>query len=271
MAVVVSLAAAAGVVVVMERWLRAEGMRHSAVLAAVLLCTTWLFAHTAITDPAAMLITLFSTLSLSNFFFVYKAIGIERPESGVAPDPGLPSAAGHRLSSLRSPVQPQVPRATLPLWLFVSMLCGGLVGLIAPLTGIAAFVTAKRAWRRAWSWFGLREVLIFCVLCSLWLGFRWDGGTIFTFAPREHLFWYVPRLFLGLLPWTPVYLIFIVLGVWRKKLRSDMAQFLFIAVWSNFVVMSLIGPKSELYLLPTYPLIAYLTAALLRKGKITRR
>jgi 4-amino-4-deoxy-L-arabinose transferase-like glycosyltransferase len=229
---VVSLAAAACVVAVMERWLRAAGLRHSPWLAGVLLCTTWLFARTAVTDAPAMLTTLFSTLSLSTFYFVYT------------------DSRG---------------RAWLPVWLFGSLLCGGAVGLAAPLAGIAAFLIIKREWRQTGRWFGLREILIFSALCLSWLMLRWDGGTIFRFAPDDHLFWYVPRLLRDMLPWTPVYLLFIGLGVWRKKLRSDVARLLYTTLWANIVVMSLIGPKSELYLLPAYPMAAYLTAAILAR------
>lgn len=217
-------------------------MRHSGVAAAVLLCTTWLFARTSISDPMAILTVFFSTLSLSNFYFVYKANPIEF-----------------------------LTRATLPLWLFATLLCGGPMGLLAPVTGISAFVITKREWRQLPRWFGLRELLIFFALCLLWVELRWDGGTIFTFASREHLFWYVPRLFVGLLPWAPVYLFFIARGVFRKKLRSDMARFLYTAVWANFVVMSLAGPKSGLYLLPVYPLMAYLSSALLKRGRKAQR
>jgi hypothetical protein len=251
MNVVVSLAAAACVVVVMEHWLRAADMRHKPVLAAVLLCTTWLFARTAVLGPEVMLTTLFSTLALANFFFVYRNyFGVRKETNG----PNFP------FSIFNLPFM--TSRATLPVWLFGAMLCGGVMGLVAPVTGIAAFILVKGEWRQTWRWFGLREVLIFSVLCFLWFYFRHDGSPIFTLAPREHLFWYVPRLLRDLLPWTPLYLIFLGLAVWRKKLRSDMARFLYTAIWANIVVMSLIASKSELYLLPIYPLVAYLTAAL---------
>ena len=247
MDLVVSLAAAACTVAVMEHWLRAAGLRHNAWLAAGMLCTTWLFAHTAFSDASAMLTTLFATLSLSNFFFT------RFPEA-------RPSPANRHLPApfLRG-------RGWLPVWLFASMLFGGPAGLAVPLTGIAAFVITKREWRRTGEWIGLREALIFSVLCLIWVEMCYTGGALFTPAPDEHLFWYLPRLLRDFLPWTPVCLIVLTLGVWRKKLRSDIARFLYTSIWANIVVMSLIACKSEVYLLPIYPLTVYLTATLLRK------
>ncbi len=294
--VFVSLAAAAGVVAVMEYWLRAAGLKHNPVLAAVLLFTTWLFAHTAITDATAMLTVLFSTLSLRTFFIVYKnsapnggnlyntishtdvqsSANLAQADTVISKretrDLLLAKTAHTDIAQyLKITSYYRAVKAFLPLWLFGSMLCGGVAGLVAPLTGIAAFVIIKREWRHAGRWFGLREILIFVVLCLLWLELRWDGSLVFTPAPREHLFWYLPRLLRDMLPWTPVYLIFITLGVWRKKLRSDIARFLYTAIWANIVVMSLISSKSEFYLLPIYPLAAYLTAALLRRRKKAQR
>lgn len=299
---VVSLAAAACVVVAMERWTRMCGLRHNAILSAVLLCTTWLFARSAWDSPEAMLTVLFTTLSFSSFFIIYsrsKSSGAKIPAGDVAVLPpraisehGPPDAredsydhalvrpdTGHAESVGVATVSSchaanrnlLLSRAWLPVWLFGALLCGGVAGLVAPLAGIAAFVTIRREWKLAGRWIGLREVLIFAVLCLLWVELRWDGGPVFNPAPREHLFWYPLRLLRDLLPWTPLYIIMIAIALWRGKLRSDCAKFIYTSIWANILAMSLMSSKSEVYLLPIYPLVAFLTAALLRRSRKARR
>lgn len=234
----ISALTAGGVVWVMEAWTRRCGMQHGRWVAAVTLCSTWFFARAAFLHPQphAMLAVLFSTLPLRNFFYIYKGMGGRR--------------------------------ALTPVWLFAALIFGGAAGLAAPSAAIAAFLIVQKQWRRVGEWFGVREVLIFCVLCLLWF---WAFGANFHPAPRQHLFWYPLRLLWGMLPWAPLWVWSIVQGVWRSRAKSDIARFMLTSIWVMIVVLSLIDSKSELYLLHIFPLAAYLSAALLMKhGAKTR-
>lgn len=239
---------AACVVWVMERFVRYVGLRCGW-LGAFFLCTTWLFFDTVFLEARVWetWTVVFQLLSLFTFFRVY------------ADRTSLRAALQRRRG-----ISSNGACALLPLWLFLAMLCGGVAGVLAPLGGIGGFMLVNKRSLRDWKiWW--REVLIFSALCLTWLYFRWNGDAIFHPAPREHLFWYFPRLMRDLLPWTPVYLIIIAIGVFRGKLRSDGAKFMGAGIVAIVCIMSLSASKSTVYLLPVYPLLSYLTAALFKK------
>ncbi len=236
--IAVSVVAAAAIVAAMERWTRSCALRHSAVVAAVLMCSTFLFAKSVATERWALAATLFSVLALRDFFLTYRCNGQRR--------------------------------WLVPVWLFGAMLCGGVAGIVAPLAAITAWITVKRRWKDVGQWIGIREVLIFSILCLLWFATVYRDGPIFTPPPREHLFWYMPRILWNFLPWTPLYVVMICLGVWRKRLKTDIAKFLYTTVWADILVLSLLSGKADACLLPICPMIAYLTAALIVKKRKTR-
>lgn len=262
-ALAVSLIAAVGTLWVMIGWMRRCSVAVNPWVAGVLLFTTYSFARAGWlgiffgdTAPLSMIATLFCMLALRNFFYVYK----ERFGEQVL----------------------VASRAMTPVWLFGALVFGGLAGVAAPAAAMAVFLIVERRWRHVGQWFGVREVLIFCFLCVLGFvvfvaGARSGGAlstissilgvAVFAPAPDEHLFWYPTRLLLGLLPWAPLYIFIIVRGLIRGKIKSGASRFFLHAMWSMLLALSLISSKSTLYLLPVYPFIVCLTAALLAKKR----
>lgn len=301
-ALTVSLAASMGVVWVMIGWMHRYGLRFNGWTVGVLLLSTYAFARAAWLGalwgdvaPQAMVATLLSTLALRNFFYLYETAKrypgrqLRISDVQVTPSDDQRSFTGTHdddasiTNSHFIHKGTDAKRALTPVLLFGALVFGGVAGVMAPVAAMAAFLLVGRQWRQTGLWFGVREVLIFCFLCLSGFvifiaGARSGGGVLGAFAgvvkasvfepaPREHLFWYPARLLVGLLPWAPLYLFIIIRGFARSKIKSDTARFFLHTTWSMLVVMSLLSSKSTLYLLPVYPFIACLTAALLAKKR----
>jgi 4-amino-4-deoxy-L-arabinose transferase-like glycosyltransferase len=243
-----SLLPAVGTMMVMDRWMRVEGRERNASLGAALLGTTMMFTASALVVRMDMLMTFFITLTLYTFFRLYK--GVARPRE----------------------------RWLLPVWLFLAIFSKGPMGAMIPLLSMAAFLLFRRELRFMGRWFGWRQWLILTGLCAAWWGMVWvEGGQeylnnilfkqtvgrgIDSFHHKQHLFWYLPRMLYTFAPWTLLYIAVVCTGVWRRLMTTDTEKFLHVAVWTNVLMLSIVSAKLDIYMLPLYPLVAYLAASL---------
>ncbi len=246
-----SLIPAAGTMIVMDRWMRLENVRHNALISNLLLGTTVIFLGAAIVLRMDMLMTFFIVLTLYTFFKLYKDLG--RPRD----------------------------RWLLPVWLFLAIFSKGPMGILIPLVSVVAFLLIRRQLRQIGRWFGWRQLLILLGLCGAWFGAIYlEGGSEYlnnilfkqtvgravdSFHHDEHMFWYFPRMLYTFAPWTLVYLVTIWLGVRRHLLLTDTEKFLYTAIWTNIIMLSLVSSKIDIYMLPIYPFVAYLSSAMLSR------
>lgn len=246
-----SLLPAVGVMVVMDKWMRFEKVRHSALISNLMLGTTVMFLGSTLVLRMDMMMTFFIVLSLYTFFRIYK--GMERPHE----------------------------RWLLPVWVFLAIFSKGPMGLIIPLVSILAFLSLRKQARTFFRWFGWRQCLLLVGLCAVWFGLVYmEGGREYldnilvkqtvgrgvnSFHHRQHLFYYLPRLFYTFAPWSLLYLVTIWLGVRRKLFTTDTEKFFYTIAWVNLVMLSLISAKLDIYLLPIYPFVVYLASAMLSR------
>lgn len=246
-----SLIPAAGVMVVMDRWMRIEKVRHNPRVSNLMLGTTAMFIGGALVLRMDMLMTFFIVLSMYTFFKVYK--GVARPWE----------------------------RWALPVWVFLAIFSKGPMGILIPLVSVVVFLLLRRQLRYAGRWFGWRQWLVLLALCGAWFGAIYaEGGSeylnnilfkqtvgrgIDSFHHKEHLFWYFPRMLYSFAPWFLFYLVTMWLGVRRNLLRTDTERFFYTAVWANIIMLSLVSSKIEIYMLPIYPFVVYLASAMLSR------
>lgn len=246
-----SLLPAVGVMAVMDRWMRLEKVRHNAQISNLMLGTTVMFVGSALVLRMDMLMTFFIVLSLYTFFRIYK--GMERPRE----------------------------RWLLPVWVFLAIFSKGPMGILIPLASMLAFLGLRKQIRLFFRWFGWRQWLVLAGLCAVWFGLVYmEGGKEYlnnilfkqtvgrgvnSFHHRQHLFYYLPRLFYTFAPWSLLYLTMIWLGVRRKLFITDTEKFFYTTAWVNLVMLSLISSKLDIYLLPIYPFVVYLASAMLSR------
>lgn len=162
-----------------------------------------------------------------------------------------------------------------------AILKGPLVILLAGLV-VLAMMILSRNWKMPWEMRPVSGGLIFLAVALPWYiieNIRTSGafyeefilnqnirrftgiGSTYRNGERMPLWYYIPKLFQGALPWS----IFSLLGIfhfhwlWKKQLRNA-TFFLLFWLLTGFLFFSLSALKRGDYLLPLYPALAILTA-----------
>ena len=164
----------------------------------------------------------------------------------------------------------------------LAFLSKGLIGIVLPGAIFVLYLLVSRQWRLLsrieWVWGPLAFVLIALPWPLLvqsknpeWAHFFFIYEHFERFSNVEHgrggeLYYFVPLLIVGLLPWTPA-----VLGFFRRDARAAITETyakaqlnvpLFLTIWCAFLFVFFSVSRSKLpsYLLPTVPAFAMLLA-----------
>lgn len=244
-----SLLPAAGILAIMDKWLKDTGTGHSPAVSNILLITTVLFTGGMLVLRMDMLMTFFIVLSLYTFFNIYRDEHAE------------------------------CEKWLLPVYIFLAVFSKGPMGFIVPVTSIIAFLAVKKQIKTLGRYFGWKQIGILLGLCGAWfLMIYLEGGReyldnilfkqtigrgINSFHHKEPLWFYVPRMAWTFAPWTLLYLVLLWRGVRNKTFNTDIKKFFATVVTVNVAVLSLISAKLDIYMLPIYPFAVYLCSILL--------
>lgn len=251
-----SLLPVAGIMLVMDKWLAMEGKASMSWPGGLLMVTTGIFLGGALVVRMDMLMTFFIVLFFYTFYRVYKEKS--RPAE----------------------------RWLLPLYLFLALFTKGPVGILIPFVSVFTFLLIKKDIKKIGRYFGYKQWGMLLLLCAVWFtliyregGWEYLNNILFrqtvgrgvnSFHHKEAFYFYAERLPLTLAPWSLFYMSTFVWGVWKKKITSDMELFFAVIVGVGFILLSVISSKIDIYLLPVYPFIAYLSVLLLRKASDNR-
>ena len=169
----------------------------------------------------------------------------------------------------------------------LSFLSKGLIGIVLPGAIFVLYLLMSRQWRLLarieWIWGPLTFVMIALPWPLLvqarnpeWAHFFFIYEHFERFANIEHgregvIYYFVPILIVGLLPWTPA-----LLGLFRRDARAAITETyakarlnvpLFLTIWCVFLFIFFSVSRSKLpsYLLPTVPAFAMLFAPMLMR------
>ncbi len=167
----------------------------------------------------------------------------------------------------------------------LAFLSKGLIGIVLPGAIFVVYLLVSRQWRllghMQWIWGPLTFVLIAAPWPLLvqsrnpeWAHFFFIYEHFERFSNIEHgrggeLYYFIPILIVGLLPWTPA-----VLGFFRRDARAALTETyakaymnvpLFLTIWCAFLFVFFSVSRSKLpsYLLPTVPAFAMLLAPMM--------
>ncbi len=167
----------------------------------------------------------------------------------------------------------------------LAFLSKGLIGIVLPGAIFVVYLLLSRQWRllghMQWIWGPLTFVLIALPWPLLvqsrnpeWAHFFFIYEHFERFSNIEHgrggeLYYFIPILIVGLLPWTPA-----VLGFFRRDARAAISETyakaqinvpLFLTIWCAFLFVFFSVSRSKLpsYLLPTVPAFAMLLAPMM--------
>ncbi|MCL3850974.1 hypothetical protein D0T51_11655 [Parabacteroides sp. 52] len=237
----------------MDRWTRAELPNEYQSSAKLLLFTSALFMGGAIILRMDMLMSMFITLALYVFYRMYS--GRER----------------------------KYDKYLLPLCIFLAIFSKGPIGIIIPVVSILTFLTIKGKIKDSGKYLGFRTWGILLLLCSVWFSLVWvEAGNSYlndllfnqtfnravsSFHHKEPFYYYFQVFWYSFAPWSILFFALILLGIKNKLIKTDIDKLFLTVVLTSFLVLSIVSAKIEIYMLPVFPFVAYLSVIILMRLK----
>ncbi|MDE6742165.1 MAG: dolichyl-phosphate-mannose--protein mannosyltransferase [Muribaculaceae bacterium] len=243
----------------MYRWTCEELDRDFQTSALLMLFSCGLFAGMVFTLRMDMLMTMFIVMALRSFRQLERSE--EKPPLG--------------------------KRLLFALWIFLAVFSKGPMGILIPIVATTVWLLLTRRmrlWTRAWGW-PTWSLLI--LLCAGWFGAVYaEGGTEYldnllvhqtvgravnSFHHKRPVWYYLVSLTYTLLPWTFVIFGAVVYAI-RKYRRQDRSLFNYflVIILTTFVLLSVISSKLQVYMLPAYPFMVYMTVMTCARHKESR-
>lgn len=232
---------------VMEQWCRQETDEATRAAARMMLLTSGLFVGMAMTLRMDMLMCMFIVLALRTFF---------------------------RIATTE--VQKKRDRWLFPIYVFLAIFSKGPIGLLVPLCSSVVFLLWKRRFRQMGKYWGWQTWGILLVCCGLWLGAAYaEGGSAYlnnllfhqtvdravhSFHHDGPFYYYCISIWYSIAPWSLLVVGIIIGAVRRKLVGTDLQRFFLTVSVSTFVMLSCISSKLQVYLLPAFPFMIYLSA-----------
>lgn len=244
-----SLLPAIGITRIMDRWTAGEIDGENRALARIMLLTCGLFTGLAVTLRMDMLMCLFIVMALREFWKLFTG------------------ASGCR------------PRWLFPLYMFLAVFTKGPMGLLVPLVSTTVFLLVSRRMGGFWRFLGWRTWGVLAACCLVWFGAVYaEGGSgylynlvyhqtvgraVNSFHHARPFYYYIVSGWYCLAPWSLLTVGTVVAALRRGIVRSDMQRFFLTVVVTVFVLLSCISSKLQVYMLPAFPFMVYVTAMFL--------
>lgn len=236
---------------IMDRWTSRELDFKNRFTAQLMLLTTAYFIGGMVVLRMDMLMTMFIVLALWTFYRMY--IG-----------------EGKRFE-----------RWLLPAYVFLALFTKGPFGVMIPVASIFVFLLIKKDICTIGRYLGWRFWTLLITLCLVWFGFVYaEGGNEYlnnllfnqtvnravdSFSHKKGLFFYFGTFGYALAPWSLFYAGMLLVTVCKKIIMTNLESFFLTVFIVSFTMLSLISAKLEIYLLPAYPFIAYLSIMMLQR------
>jgi 4-amino-4-deoxy-L-arabinose transferase-like glycosyltransferase len=169
------------------------------------------------------------------------------------------------------------------LYIFLALFTKGPVGILFPLITILLFLFREKQLKKGMKFRPFMGLGIVITLCIIWfIGVYLEGGkdylydlTVKQTAGRAYksfrhvrpFYYYLKQMWVTFLPWSFLYIFTFFLSFIKKLEKTSLERFLSSAIIGNFIFMSAVSSKLEIYLLPIYPFLTFYTLIMLRKIK----
>lgn len=244
-----SLIPALCILSIMDKWVNRDLPANLRLSGQFMLLTSGLFTGSAIVLRMDMLMSLFIILSLYTFYKIY--------------------------TNRCSPYDP----IKLPIYIFLAIFTKGPAGLFIPILTITTFLLVKKQFKTIGKYLGWKQWCILTGLCSLWfIAVYIEGGkeylnnllfhqtidrAVDSFHHKEPFWYYLKTIWYSLAPWTLLYITVLFIGIRKHLYNNDIKQLFLTTILTGLAALSFSSAKLDIYLLPLFPFIAYLTFLLL--------
>lgn len=233
------------VLYVMDKWVKDVLTENERLIGQLMLLTSGFFISTAVVLRMDMLMCMFIVLSLYTFFKMYSG--------------------------------PTKLRDTLlfPFFVFMAIFTKGPVGILVPLISTTVFLIINGEIKTIGRYWGWKTAIILFTLCGAWFaGVYAEGGNQYlnnllfnqtvnravnSFHHKEPIYYYLTTSWYSLAPWSLLYAGILVMRLKKRLATTDLERFFLVVALSTLVTLSLISSKLQIYLLPAFPFITYLS------------
>ncbi len=166
-------------------------------------------------------------------------------------------------------------------YIFMAVFTKGPIGILIPLFSTIAFLIVKKEFRSIGKYWGWKTFGLLIITFGLWFLFVWlEAGSAYlndllfnqtvnraidSFHHEKPFYYYMITVWYSLAPWSLFFCVVIVSGICKKIIKTDLEVFFSAVILITFVMLSAISSKVEIYMLPVFPFIAYLSGILLNK------
>lgn len=236
---------------VMGQWVKPLLSKIERLMAELLLLTSSFYIGTAIVLRMDMLMTMFIVLSLHTFFKMYN--GTAKPRDSIL----------------------------FPIFVFLAIFSKGPIGLIVPILSTTVFLFIKKDIQSIGKYWGWKTSAILIFFCTTWFsGVYAESGQSYlfnllfnqtvnravqSFYHNEPIYYYLTAIWYSLAPWSLLYIGVVVVGIKKKLVSTDLELFFLVIACSTLAVLSLFSSKLEIYMLPSFPFLVYLSVLWLQK------
>ncbi len=251
---VVNLITFAAIINIMNSWCKDIIDNKSRMTAAFMLATTGLFSGMIIMVRMDLLMTMFIVLSLHTFYKMYTG------------------------------KESRYDKTLFPVYIFLAIFSKGPVGLLMPVICIPAFLLFEGRISTIWRYFGWRTWSILAGLFILWsMAIYIESGKDYLYNimfhqtvdrslsgvhHKEPVYYYLSTIGLTMLPWSPLILATTIIAILKRQMIKDsLSRFFLIIIITTFLMLSASSSKLDIYLLPIYPFVLYLTLIMLQRIK----
>lgn len=173
----------------------------------------------------------------------------------------------------------------LPLNIFLALFAKGPVGVLVPVLSIVVFLLVEGRIKSIGRYLGWRQWTVILGLCAVWFSaVAIEGGadyihnllfkqtvgrSINSFHHKAPFYYYFKTIWYAIAPWSLLAVVVIAKGFWQKIIQKSVLLKLYsVVVISTFLMMTLVSSKIDIYLLPIYPFVIYLTLLLISQIRI---
>lgn len=241
------------IILIMNKWVKNNLNSDESTMGTLMLITTGLFTLSSFMIRMDMLMSLFITLSLICFYRVY------------------------------SNKSRKYEAYLIYLFIFLAIFTKGPMGLIIPVLSILIFLITNKKAGIIKEIKLLEGLLLLFGLSGIWFSLVYhEGGKeylyqlvykqtvnrgIKSFAHARPFYYYLKTIFGTFAPWTFFYLYGIIDSIRNYKILEKIERFFLIIILTTFIFLSFVSGKLDIYLLPLYCFLPFLSLLRWKKSK----
>ncbi|MCI1778678.1 MAG: glycosyltransferase family 39 protein [Bacteroidales bacterium] len=171
----------------------------------------------------------------------------------------------------------------LPAFIFLGLFTKGPIGIILPVVAIIVFLISKKEAKLITKFLGFRTWTVLAALCAIWFAcVYFEGGksylnnllfnqtvnrAIEASEHRKPFYFYFVSYWFTVAPWSPAVAICIIEGIRRKAFGGNVMRLFAAVSLSLFIMLSAFSSKLEIYLLPCFPFLIYMSIIIIKNNE----